>query len=54
MSGNGVPVYILAYLGSTVLAGVGVYLLTRSPWGRRDAAWLGSARRNRAVSCVFG
>ncbi|MCX6550907.1 MAG: hypothetical protein NTY02_07860 [Acidobacteria bacterium] len=42
LSGNPVLVYNVAYLGSIVLAGVGMYLLTRSLWGRRDAAWIGA------------
>jgi hypothetical protein len=42
MTGNAVLVYNVALLASTVLAGVGAYLLTRSLWGRRDAAWVGA------------
>ena len=42
MTGNAVLVYNLAHLASTVLAGFGTYVLTRSLWGRRDAAWLGA------------
>jgi hypothetical protein len=37
---NPVLVYNAAFLGSYVLAGVGAYVLTRSLWGRRDAAVL--------------
>ncbi len=37
---NPVLVYNVAFLGSYVLAGLGVYLLTRLLWGRSDAAWL--------------
>ncbi len=37
---NPVLVYNVAFLGSYVLAGVGAYVLTRSLWGRRDAAVL--------------
>jgi hypothetical protein len=37
---NPVLVYNVAFLGSYVLAGLGVYLLTRLLWGRGDAAWL--------------
>ncbi len=35
-----VVVYNLAFLGSFVLAGTGMYLLARDQWGRRDAAWV--------------
>jgi len=42
MTGSAVLVYNLAYLASSVLAGFGTYVLTRSLWGRRDAAWLGA------------
>ncbi len=42
VTGNAVLAYNIAFLGSFVLAGVGAYLLTRSLWGRRDAAWLGA------------
>jgi hypothetical protein len=37
---NPVLVYNVAFLASYVLAGAGMYLLTRSLWGRRDAAVL--------------
>ena len=37
---NPVLVYDVAFLGSFVLAGLGVYLLTQSLWGRPDAALL--------------
>jgi hypothetical protein len=40
MTGNAVLAYNVAFLGSYVLAGTGMYLLTRSLWGRRDAAFL--------------
>lgn len=40
LSGNPVLVYNLAFLGSYVLAGLGMYLLARDLWGRRDAAWV--------------
>ena len=40
LTGNAVLAYNLATLGSYVLAGVGMYLLTRSLWGRKDAAFL--------------
>lgn len=42
MTGNAVLVYNCACVASYVLAGVGMYLLARSLWGRRDAAWLGA------------
>ncbi len=38
LTGNPVLAYNLAVLGSYVLAGLGMYLLARSVWGRRDAA----------------
>ena len=37
---NPVLVYNVAFLGSYVLTGAGMYLLTRSLWGRKDAAML--------------
>lgn len=40
LTGNPLLAYNLAFLGSYVLAGVGMYLLTRSLWGRKDAAFL--------------
>ena len=40
VTGNPVLTYNLAFLGSYVLAGVGMYLLARALWGRRDAAFL--------------
>ena len=40
VTGNPVLAYNLAFLGSYVLAGVGMYLLARALWGRRDAALL--------------
>jgi hypothetical protein len=40
ITGNPVLAYNLAFLGSYVLAGAGMYLLARSLWGRRDAAFL--------------
>lgn len=42
ISRNPVLTYNVAYLASSVLAGIGMYLLTLSLWGRRDAAWLGA------------
>ena len=40
LTGNPLLAYNLAFLGSYVLAGVGMYLLARSLWGRKDAAFL--------------
>jgi hypothetical protein len=40
LTGNPVLAHNLAFLGSYVLAGVGMYLLARSLWGRKDAAFL--------------
>jgi len=40
LTGNPVLAYNVAHLGSYVLAGVGMYLLARSLWGRHDAAWV--------------
>lgn len=40
VSGNPLLAYNVAFLGSYVLAGVGMYGLTRELWGRRDAAWV--------------
>ena len=40
MTRNPVLVYNVAFLGSYVLTGAGMYLLTRSLWGRKDAAIL--------------
>ena len=40
LAANPVLAYNLALFGSYVLAGVGMYLLARSLWGRRDAAFL--------------
>jgi hypothetical protein len=40
LTGNPVLAYNVAHLGSYVLAGVGMYLLARSLWGRADAAWV--------------
>ena len=40
LTGNPVLAYNLAHLASIVLAGAGMYLLARSLWGRRDAAWV--------------
>jgi hypothetical protein len=40
VSGNPVLVYNIAYIGSYVLAGFGMFLLTRDLWGRTDAAIL--------------
>jgi hypothetical protein len=40
LTGNPILTYNLAFLGSYLLAGVGMYLLARSLWGRRDAAFL--------------
>jgi len=37
---NPVLAYNVAFVGSYVLAGLGMYLLTKRLWGRRDAAWL--------------
>ena len=38
--GNPVLTYNVAYIGSFVLAGFGMFLLTRALWGRADAAVL--------------
>jgi hypothetical protein len=38
--GNPVLTYNVAYIGSYVLAGFGMFLLTRALWGRADAAML--------------
>jgi len=38
--GNAVLTYNVAYIGSYVLAGFGMFLLTRALWGRADAAVL--------------
>ena len=40
LTANPVLAYNLALFGSYVLSGVGMYLLARSLWGRRDAAFL--------------
>jgi hypothetical protein len=40
VTGNPVLAYNLAFLGSYVLAGAGMYLLARELWGRGDAAFL--------------
>ncbi len=40
LTGNPVLAQNLAFFGSFVLAGTGMYLLARSLWGRRDAAFL--------------
>lgn len=40
LSGNPILGYNLAFLGSYVLAGIGMYGLARHFTGRRDAAWL--------------
>jgi hypothetical protein len=40
LTGNPVLAYNVAHLASIVLAGAGMYLLARSLWGRRDAAWV--------------
>jgi len=40
LTGNPVLAYNAAFLGSYVLAGLGMYLLTKRLWGRHDAAWL--------------
>src|SRR5580765_2087940 len=40
MFGNAVLTYNVAYIGSYVLAGFGMFLLTRALWGRVDAAVL--------------
>jgi hypothetical protein len=40
ISGNPVLAYNVAYIGSYVLAGFGMFLLTRALWGREDAAAL--------------
>jgi len=40
MFGNAVLTYNIAYIGSYVLAGFGMFLLTRALWGRADAAVL--------------
>ena len=42
ITGNAVLAYNLAFLASYVLAGVGMYVLARSLWGRPDAAWVGA------------
>jgi hypothetical protein len=42
ITGNAVLAYNLAHLASYVLAGVGMYVLARSLWGRSDAAWVGA------------
>ena len=42
ITGNAVLAYNLAHLASYVLAGVGMYVLARSLWGRQDAAWVGA------------
>ncbi|MBP1636939.1 MAG: hypothetical protein H6Q10_3513 [Acidobacteria bacterium] len=39
-TGNQVLAHNVAFLGSYVLAGVGMYLLARALWGRKDAAFL--------------
>src|SRR5216110_1345108 len=38
--GNAVLTYNVAYIGSYVLVGFGMFLLTRALWGRTDAAML--------------
>jgi hypothetical protein len=40
LTGNPVLAQNLAFLGSYVLAGVGMYMLAESLWGRKDAAFL--------------
>lgn len=40
VTGNIVLVYNVAFVGSVVLAGIGMYMLARELTGRRDAAWL--------------
>ena len=40
LTGNPVLAQNLAFFGSFVLAGTGMYLLARALWGRRDAAFL--------------
>jgi len=40
LTGNPVLAYNLAFFASCVLAGVGMYLLARTLWGRPDAAFL--------------
>jgi len=40
LTGNPVLAQNLAFVGSFVLSGTGMYLLARSLWGRRDAAFL--------------
>jgi len=40
LTGNPVLAQNLAFFGSFVLSGTGMYLLARSLWGRRDAAFL--------------
>ena len=40
LTGNPVLAYNVAHLASIVLAGTGMYLLARSLWGRKDAAWV--------------
>jgi hypothetical protein len=40
LTGSPVLAYNAAFLGSYVLAGLGMYLLTKRLWGRHDAAWL--------------
>jgi hypothetical protein len=42
ITGNAILACNVAFLASYVLAGVGMYLLARSLWGRTDAAWLGA------------
>ncbi len=42
ITGNAVLTHNLAFLASYVLAGVGMYVLARSLWGRPDAAWVGA------------
>lgn len=42
VTGNPILAYNLAWLASILLAGVGMYLLTRSLWGRGDAAIIGA------------
>jgi hypothetical protein len=40
LTANPVLAYNAAFLGSYILAGLGMYLLTKRLWGRHDAAWL--------------
>jgi len=40
LTGNPVLAHNVAFLASYVLSGVGMYMLARSLWGRRDAAFL--------------